>query len=282
MRFFLVLSLVVLAAFSNFAQTDLNKLVDTEKAFAKTAFEKNTKTAFLEFLADDGILFQPNPVNGKEYWRSQPDSSALLVWTPAFADISGNGVLGYTTGPWELRPKGKDDVPTAFGHYVTIWQKQLNGNYKAVLDIGISHEKVALVNNWTSPDDSGKESNEKKYSAADFTAQFFETADALGLEKAYKTYAADDIRLYRNGKTPFVGKKSSLEEIKKVKNKIKFTKRSIFLSAGDLAYMSNSYAVLNKAGKEIEKGHFLQIWKMRKDRWHIVLDIFNPLPQPKQ
>lgn len=281
MKIFLVIFLFILSV-NNFAQTDLTKLVETEKAFAKTAFEKNTKTAFLEFLADDGILFQPNPINGKEHWRTQTDSPALLVWTPTFADISTNGVLGYTTGPWEFRLKGKDDTPTAFGHYVTIWQKQQNGNFKAILDIGISHEKVALVNNWTSPVDSGKELSEKRSSAADYSAQFFEMADAFGLEKAYKTFGADDIRLYRNNKIPFVGKKSSLEEIKKSKNKIKFTKRSIFLSAGDLAYMSNSYAILDKDLKELEKGHFLQIWKLRKDRWQIVLDLFNPTPAEKK
>lgn len=279
MRIYVALFILILSFSSSFAQNDLNKLVETEKAFARTAAEKNTKTAFLEFMADDAIGFFPTPKNAKEVWNSRPVTPALLAWTPEFADIASNGVLGYTTGPWEYRPKGKNDAPAAFGHYVTLWQKQPDGNYKAVLDIGINHPPIALVNNWNSPNGSGKELNEKKYSASDFSAQFFEMADLSGLEKAYKTFAAEDIRLYRDGNAPFVGKKNSLNELKKFKNKVKFTKRSIFLSASDLAYTSNSYAVLDKDNKEIEKGNFLQIWKLRKGKWQIVLDLFTPLPK---
>ena len=94
--------------------------------------------------------------------------------------------------------------------------------------------------------------------------------------KAYKEYLADDVRFYREGKLPFSGKKKALAEIKRFKSKIKFTKRAMFISAGDLGYLSNSYAVLDKAGNEVEKGNLLQIWKLRKGKWEIVLDLFSP------
>ena len=119
MKFFLILFLL---SVNIFAQTDLIKLVETEKTFSKTATEKGTKSAFLEFLADDGVIFHPNRVNGKESWKNRPDSPSVLTWTPEFAEISANGVIGYTTGPWEFRPDGKNSLPTAFGHFVTIWQ----------------------------------------------------------------------------------------------------------------------------------------------------------------
>lgn len=260
------------------AQTNLDKVVETEKAFARTAAEKNTKEAFLAFSAPDGVLFNPQPVNSRQLWQTREPNASLLAWTPAFADISSNGVLGYTTGPWEFRPKGRSDAPTGFGHYVTLWQKQLDGSFKFVLDIGISHPQVALTNNWTSPADSGKELNEGKVSAADASTQFFETADKSGLEKAYKAFAAEDIRLYRNGKVPFVGKKNALSEVKAVKDKIKFAKRSMFSGAADLAYVSNAYTFYDKSGQETQTGHFLQIWKFRRGNWQIVLDLFNPIP----
>src|SRR5260221_7027640 len=106
-----ILSAIVLG------QSDLQKLVDTENAFARTAAEKGTRTAFLSFLADDSIVFNPQRSNGKEVWTARKESPALLSWYPIFADISGNGLIGYTTGPWEYRPKGKEDTPAAFGHY---------------------------------------------------------------------------------------------------------------------------------------------------------------------
>lgn len=279
MKITLFLLIIIFGVSQVFSQNDLEKIVNTEKAFAKTAAEKNTKTAFLDFSSEDGLLFNPNPINAKELWNSRPVGPALLAWTPLYADISSNGVLGYTTGPWEFRPKGKDDPPSGFGHYVTIWQKQPNGNYKFVLDIGISHEKVALVDSWSSPKDAGKELNQEKISAADTSTQFFETAEKKSLESAYKMFLSDDVRLYRNGKIPFVGKKNALNELKKNKVAVKFAKRSIFTSANDLAYISNSYTLFDKDGKETEKGNFLQIWKFRAGKWQIVLDLFNPIPK---
>src|SRR5689334_7511762 len=82
---------------------DLRKLVDTEQAFARAAAEKGTRAAFLEFLADDGIVFNPTEANGKLVWKARPESPALLAWNPAWADISSDGKLGYTTGGWEFR-----------------------------------------------------------------------------------------------------------------------------------------------------------------------------------
>jgi hypothetical protein len=270
--------ITVMLVISLSAQTNLEKVVETEKAFARTAAEKNTKEAFLEFSALDGIQFNPNPINSRELWQTRQPNASLLAWTPEFADISSNGVLAYTTGPWEFRPKGKADAPAGFGHFVTLWQKQLDGSFKFVLDIGISHPQVALTDKWTTPTGSGKELNEGKVSAADASTQFFEMADKLGLEKAYKAFGAEDMRLYRSGKVPFIGKKNALAEVKTVKDQIKFPKHSLFSGAADLAYVSNPYAFYDKSGKETEKGNFLQIWKFRQGKWVIVLDLFNPLP----
>jgi ketosteroid isomerase-like protein len=269
--FTMLLSLPILA------QSDLEKLVAAEKFFAQTAADKNIKTAFLEFSADEAINFSPNPVNTKEFWNSRQATSALLAWTPEFADISANGVLGYTTGPWEFRPKGKDDNPAGFGHYVTVWQKQPDGSFKWVLDIGINHPKLNLSDIWTAPRNQIKELTEIK--STETVQKFFETAEKNGLEKAYKTFAADDIRLYRQDKIPFIGKKDALAEVKKNQVHLKVAKRTIFTTAQDLAYLSNPYTLLDKDGKELEKGNFLQIWKLRNGKWQLVLDLFNPIPK---
>src|ERR1041384_3099053 len=117
-------------------------LVEMEHAFAKAAATKGTRDAFLEFLADDGIIFQPGPVNGKKYWSERQPRKGLLSWEPVFADVSRAGDLGYTTGPWEFRPNGPDDQPVAFGQYFTIWKKQKDGDWKAVLDRGVGTEKA--------------------------------------------------------------------------------------------------------------------------------------------
>jgi len=279
-----VLIFVLFLTVNIFGQTDnnLQAIAETEKAFARFAAEKDTKSAFLEFTAPDGILFQPNPINTKTYWNSRGESKGLLSWQPSFVDISSNGVLGWTTGPWEYRPKGKDDAPVGWGEFATVWQKQPDGKFRFVVDIGISHEKAQVDSvTWKSFADAGKETNERGISAGDSAAGFFELANKGNLNIAYKNYAASDVRVLREGKMPILGKDDFLRELKKNKIKVAFAKRSVFFGATDLSYTTNSYT-LTRADKTIEKGNFMQIWKLRGGKWQIVLDIFYPMPEEKK
>lgn len=280
MKSFLALFLNVFLAVGVFAQSDFQKIYETEKAFEKAAAERGINRSFVEFSAPDGICFLPGyPVNCREYFTKEPASTAYLQWNPTFIDVSANGILAYSAGNSIYRAKGKDDPNAFYGQYVTIWQRQPEGKYLAVLDIGISHEKpVSIETKWTSPADSGKELNEKKISAADASIGFSETAQKQNLYSAYKLYLADDAKVFREGKFPFDGKKAALDHLKKEKSSVRFAKRSVFSSAADLAYTTNSYTISDKSGKEIEKGNFVQIWKLRGGRWQIVLDIFTPLP----
>src|SRR2546421_12645095 len=66
-------------------------LVEMEHGFAKAAATKGTRDAFIEFLADDGIVFQPSPVNGQKFWTERAGRQGSLGWEPAEADISRAG-----------------------------------------------------------------------------------------------------------------------------------------------------------------------------------------------
>jgi ketosteroid isomerase-like protein len=114
-------------------------LVEAERAFAAASLAKGTRAAFLDFLAEDSILFRPGPVPGKKWIEEHPAPDTLLTWEPAFAEVAQSGDLGYTTGPWEIRPSGPQDKPTAFGHFVSVWKRQTDGAWKVVVDLGISH-----------------------------------------------------------------------------------------------------------------------------------------------
>src|SRR4051794_38996075 len=80
-------------------QAALDSLVAAEKAFARTAAEKGTRDAFLAFLADDGLMFQPDPVNGKESWRARPAPPGFLSWYPVHSEGSLAGGPGFHTRP---------------------------------------------------------------------------------------------------------------------------------------------------------------------------------------
>lgn len=296
MKIRLVLFLIVLCAVGVSAQpspgngsgalkTDLQKLVETEQAFAKNAFERGTKAAFLNFLADDGIIFNPTQANGKLVWKSRPDSPALLAWNPAWADVSSNGKLGYTTGGWEFRPKGKTDKPTAFGEYVTLWEKQTDGTYKAVLDIGIEHPSSSYKNAaWRSPTDAG--SGVKSVKGGVTNSTLTDIFSNKSMANGYFNYLADDCIVLREGNLPFYGKQNAffaLERMEKEFPSSSFLNFSGETSKiyGNMMYIYGVYQLTDK-DKAVKKWNYVQIWKHRGGKWQIVLDIFNPIPEPKK
>jgi ketosteroid isomerase-like protein len=269
---------VVVAGFavSALAQSNLDKMVEAERSFARMASERGTKAAFLQYMAPDAVVFDPDKTNAKAVWTAREESEALLSWAPNYADISSNGVLGYTTGNWEYRPKGKADNPSAFGDFFTIWLRQPSGEYRWVLDFGVGHAppnkySTELAGSPTSA------SPTKPTSAAEYANGFFSTTASQGLKKAYERYAADDVRFLRLSEYPGVGRKALVAEAGKIKTPLTFAKRSVFFESADLAYVTNTYQTTNDKGIA-ERGNAMQVWKFRDGRWQIVFDILRPVP----
>ena len=111
----------------------------------------------------------------------------------------------------------------------------------------------------------------------DFTTEFYQLAAAKGLTKAYDKFADENIRSYREQKMPVLGKSEALKFLKADKAKFTFAKRSTTLTSENLSYTLNTYT-RTLADKAVEKGNFLQVWKFYGGKWHIVLDLFKPVP----
>jgi ketosteroid isomerase-like protein len=275
----LCLCLVGFAAAAVCGQTALQKLVDSEHAFAEMAAKEGTPAAFLAYMTDDASVFNPDIANAKKAWTGRKNNGSLLSWAPNYADISSNGLMGYTTGNWEFRPKGKDDTPSAFGEFITIWMRQPAGTYKWVVDIGIAHAKPDKYStDWVTAKDRSSDPNKNGSSAADTANGFIEIADRQDLKKAYSSYVAEDVRLYRENEFPVIGKKAAIKRIGAEKGKINFAHKSSFFGAADLSYSLSTYTRTHSSGKVIEKGNYMQIWKLKNGKWKIVLDIFKPVP----
>jgi ketosteroid isomerase-like protein len=261
---------------------DLNKLVQTEKAFARLAASKSVKQAFLEVFADQGVVFQPAAVNAKKFWGERPESPALLAWSPVWADISSTGNLGYTTGDWDYRPQGIDDQPVAFGQYITLWKKNSDGDFKAVLDIGISHAKPNDVKpNDVKPNDVKPTWASPKTPAENTTPESaIEKPDLSFMTKAdYENLLAADVRLYREQSMPMIGKQQAISQIETELANVKSGRVSAAScdGSGDLFYC-HGVLELTKNDDSVQKGNLFRIWKRRNDRWFLTLEVFTPLP----
>jgi ketosteroid isomerase-like protein len=277
----------------NAGSSTLQSLVETERAFAKSSEQLGTQPAFLAFIANDGILFRPTAVNGKKWMLDHPVPASskrpLLHWWPIYADISQAGDLGYTTGPWEFKPDIKDPKPTAFGNFVTVWKKQLDGSWKFVIDLGISNPEpaerlLALDSAKQKPSSKAKSDVTAVRSALvkrdwGFSAQ----SQSDGWRSAFLSYSTNDVRLLRNEHFPFVGR----DAVKKAfaDKKYQWTSQPDFgdvSASADLGYTYGTYELRSEDSGKIEKGNYLRIWRQQSGAWKIVLEVCNPLPEEKK
>jgi len=283
MRFgFVVLTMIVCLGQVQ-AQSALQEMVKTEQAFSKMAEEKNTRDAFMAFIADDGLLFRPGAVNGKKWMIEHPvpppkdtDKKPLLAWQPAFAGMAASGDMGFTTGPWEAKEDIKDEKPQAYGHFVTVWKKQADGSWKFVVDLGISHPQSGGPQTLWQPPDTNKTSS---FKPVDVSAA---TEELLNRDRKFNfaDYASPDVRLYRAGNFPYIGKQAALEALAKTKGQIAWQPIGGDVSrAGDLGYTHGTYELTDDKKSSIERGSYVRIWQKQGGTWRIVIDVINVHPK---
>jgi ketosteroid isomerase-like protein len=272
----LLIALVTFASVSD-AQTiidpNLKGLVDAEGAFITTAKEKNTRDAFMAFLADDAITFGQDIQKGKEHLKTQQPNESWLHWEPVYSVIAASGDFGFNTGPWEFRQKKSDEKAVAFGQFVTVWKK-INGEWKAAIDIGISHSAPAGKEIWrtSSVKSVPSKSVENKIDVMNFERQFQDDIVRKGLT-AYRKFISPEARLYRSKREPF----TSAEQIEKYLNET--TEKITFVSVDaeiastrDLAFVYGRTVVHEETDRN---SFFMRIWRKENNTWKIVLDLVN-------
>lgn len=271
---------------------DLQAMVETERAFAHTAPEKGIRDSFLAFIADDGILFRPTAVNGKQFLEKQQPRPGILTWYPSFADISGAGDMGMTTGPWEFRQKSLEEQPVAFGAFMTVWRKQADGSWKFAIDFGISYDKPdAPAAAWQLPANFNRSKTEAKADAAKEQAgllaleqKFSKASEAQGFAKAFINYAADDVRILREGMQPVVGFKeaSSALALKTGTRPLSWQPvKAEVASSGDMGFTYGSFMLESKAKGEVSMtGNYVRVWKKQGGKWRVIMDVMVETPKP--
>jgi ketosteroid isomerase-like protein len=270
---------------------DLQAMVETERAFAHTATEKGIRDSFLAFIADDGILFRPTAVNGKQFLEKQQPDSGLLTWQPAYADISGAGDMGFTTGPWQYREKGPEDQPGAFGTFMTVWRKQADGSWKFAIDFGISHDQPGEMAAWQLPSNFNRNKTSAKADVAKEQAsllalegKFSEASQANGFAKAFINYAADDVRILRRGMLPIVGFKEASAALALKTGTRPITWQPIkaeVASSGDMGFTYGGFILGSKVKGDVAmKGNYVRVWKKQSGKWRVVMDVMVETPKP--
>jgi len=263
----------------------LQEMIENEKKFFEMGQEQGTRAAFLHFLAEDGIIFQPGPVNGKQTWSKRPDKGISLTWKPVFGTMARSADLGYTTGPAEWRKNKEDAKPFGYGQFISIWRKQKDGNWKVALDVGSEVpgppkvEEDAVPESWpteTEPDAKPDATAAQKAlrEAGNLFAAAAKADSTIGLTEA----SEPNVRVLREGVYPAVGKYPAQLMLSVRRGQLTLERMGGGMSeAGDLAYSYGKYRLAKSESPE--RGHYLQIWRTDGEgAWKIALDYQAPLP----
>ncbi|MBN2570940.1 MAG: hypothetical protein JXA68_02320 [Ignavibacteriales bacterium] len=146
---FIIFILVIFSSCQEIKDTksELQNIMNTDKAFSDFAQEKGLDLAFSEF-ADSNAIKLPgkgHPIKGKEKIKnSMPtfNKNLSLVWEPLMGEISQSCDLGYTLGKYVVTVKDSSGIEKkGYGYYVSIWKKQDNGSWKWIIDLGNESEE---------------------------------------------------------------------------------------------------------------------------------------------
>ena len=278
MKLFLLLLLLLFCGLFTSAQTfqpSVPSIQEAQIQFQRRLVERGPKAAFLEYLSHDAVIFQPDAVNGKQYWSSvKTEPEGKLKREMLYLDTASSRQLGYTTGNWEWTPKGRTS-PAQRGQFVTVWAKRQGGQFKAVLDITTTEDPdIVERDDDRAPSREGGEANRRGWSAADPSMNFLKRA--MGGERlggAYSAFAAKEVRLLREGDPPIVGRKRVVAETEDYRS-ITYPKRVVLNESADMAYVWNPCEYAD-SDEGVERGHCLHIWKLRGKSWNITLGVLS-------
>jgi ketosteroid isomerase-like protein len=260
---------------------NVEPLIKVELAFRDMAKTKNTREAFLHFLADSSVMFREGKtVNGKKLYESNKPDSTLLWWAPDYSDIALSGDFGFNTGHWHFYRKRTDSIPSAIGHFATIWVKQADGNWKAALDIGISYPK---------PDMEYPLHFSKKPITANRILNADSEKELLDIENrfinlfkkdplsAYTSNLSSEARILIDGQKPYLNPVEINSYLKNLNNNVQeFHPINILIApSGDIGCVYG-LAKISASKTDVTRNTqvaYIHVWKFENDGWKIVLEV---------
>ena len=124
--------------------TEKQRLLNTDKQFAQMSLDKGAGEAFNYYLADDamGMSAGQQPVMGRENnYAEMKDGQEdyTLAWEPQRAEVAASEDLGWTWGKYVLSFIDDEGVEQKrYGKYLNIWERQDDGEWKVLVDMGNS------------------------------------------------------------------------------------------------------------------------------------------------
>ncbi len=268
-----MITAVLLAA----ALSPFDQVVASERAFAAASLEKGLHEAFLSYLAQDAIIFDPLPAPGRAAHEGKPQSKGKLSWGPAWVAVSSAGDLALSSGPWEFRLNEDTAKEPRTGYFFSVWRRQQEGTWKVAVDIGISSPFPFAIPQSVENGSAGAAAPVVRPSDA-ANARLGVTHAERKLAKGAKsglgeaTAAQIDpaVRVYRDGKAVAIGRDAARALLAADRRDVTCaTDRITAAASGDLGY---AYGTCTGEGSA--QYGFLHVWRKQADgTWKIAVDV---------
>ena len=259
-------------------------VVAAERAFAARHQQVSARTAWDEFSAEYGIDIGPAGVRSVKAaildWP-QDSPAGTIQWGPAVAGVARSGELGFTSGPAIL------DDGAAYSTYATLWQKQPDGSWKWLIDLGSE----------PGPQDLGTPPAQPtvwSFAAAQDggTMATLAHADAAIDQDTLTAHLAPGARLMGAPLRAADDAETWMAQMQARPALYASDHRGGGVSAaGDFGWTygflvppidpANDVTAAGKAASRVHLGGYLRIWQHRAGGWRILLDSSPRFPNPK-
>ena len=257
---------------------DRDSLAASELAFAKRSVEQGMRAAFIEYFADDGINFAPDPGNTRARYRARPEAIEpfILDWHPAIAAVARAGDLGFTTGPYTITGRAPAVREPAQGMFFSVWRRQPDGDWRVIVDGG-APTRAPVPDAAFGEDPQPLISIAKAAGAAGQKTLFELEAQPLFGEPAaangYAALLADEARLVIGPTPPALGRDAIVALLAERQLKFRWETLAAGVSrSDDLGYSYGRLHLL--AAREKTTGHYVHVWmRDRGGHWRIVAEL---------
>ena len=254
-----------------------------DAAFASRAAEIGHHAAFIEYLADDAVLFRPEAVRGQEWLATHESAGGRLEWSPDAAAVGCTAALAVTTGPWRYS-NSEGGEPVA-GHYLSLWRLDAQSQWRVVLDHGVDHAgavpagqlQTAFAQSWPDAREGKCTGRGDLDGLAEAERRFNEQVARRGLLPALQRTAGEGALIFRDDAAP--GPLSALQPAVDAAfgpGSVASTVGTVFEPGTDLAV---THGVLQSPDGS-ERSLFVRVWSREGRRWLVAIDLRTPLPAP--
>ncbi|HEY0627455.1 MAG TPA: hypothetical protein VGD10_12090 [Allosphingosinicella sp.] len=263
----------------------VDEVAQVERDFARDFTGKQWQS-FLDYSAEDAITIFDEMLPAKQFYGELVKASAgrppsSLDWWPGHVEVACANDLAWSTGPTLRKAKAGD----VHSHYVTVWKREENGQWRWVFDRGVQHAAPADPHPRGAPPTTVSRAYCAKEQEASGAAEkaFLEAEDRLtstlarDAEAAIKPYLGPFSTVHRWKRFPARGVQEGLALVRQGPQQVVSERSRYGMSqSGDLAYTYGKISWRDDNGKPAQ-GFYLRVWRNTGRGWEIAMDQVNPI-----